>query len=59
MVLRNPLFETFYILAMKPRTKPNKGGEGFQVVKAMASRVPCCAQIFAENKAFGMDTPSS
>jgi orotate phosphoribosyltransferase len=52
MALRNPLFETFYLLAMKPRTKRHKGGAGFQVVNAMAvtSRVPCCARVFDGQK---------
>jgi len=54
MALRNPMFETFYLLAMKPRTKRHKGGPGHQVVKAMAvtSRVPCCAQVFEGGKTF-------
>lgn len=45
--LRNPRFETFYVLAAKYRTKRHKAGEGWQIVDAMAitSRVPCSANI--------------
>lgn len=50
--LRNPRFETFYLLATKRRTKRHKGGAGYQILDAMAitARVPCSAAIFADGK---------
>jgi hypothetical protein len=52
--LRNPRFETFYLLAAKSRNKRHKGGQGFKIVDAMAltSRVPSSAAIFAEGKSW-------
>jgi hypothetical protein len=50
--LRNPRFETFYLLAAKRRTKRHKGGAGYQILDAMAitARVPTSAAIFADGK---------
>ena len=50
--LRNPRFETFYLLATKRRTKRHKGGEGYQILDSMAitSRVPTSAAVFAGGK---------
>jgi hypothetical protein len=50
--LRNPRFETFYVLAAKHRTARAKNGAGYQILDAMAitSRVPTSAAVFVDGK---------
>jgi hypothetical protein len=50
--LRNPKYETFYLLAAQLRNKRHKGGAGFKIVDVMAvtSRVPCSAKVFTDGK---------